>query len=254
MSLMTLDITRLHGTWWALGAARWALVGVITLLFAALGYLVHGVNRSGAVAGAAVCFALFAAGGPAAFIALLALFVVTWVATRVGRSKKQRLGTAERREGRSASQVLANLGVAALCAVVYAVQGDAWLLVASAAAMAEAAADTVSSELGQAFSRRALLITSLETVPPGTDGGISLRGTASGVLAACLMSAVSVAAGMIPVRAASIAAAAGVCGMLVDSLLGAWLERAGLVGNNAVNFSSTVAAAALGGIGATFLA
>jgi uncharacterized membrane protein len=58
---------------------------------------------------------------------------------------------------------------------------------------------------------------------------------------------------MIPARGASIAAAAGVCGMLLDSLLGASLERAGVVGNDAVNFASTVAAAVLGGLGARFV-
>ncbi len=124
---------------------------------------------------------------------------------------------------------------------------------AMAAAMAEAAADTVSSELGQAFSRRALLITSLETVPPGTDGGISIRGTAAGILAACVMSAVCVAAGIIPMRWASLAALAGVCGMVVDSLLGASLERGGWLGNDAVNFASTVTAAIVGGVGASLL-
>jgi len=253
MSLMGLEIVRLHGSWWAQGEARLGLAGAITALFAGLGYAVHGVNRSGAVAGAVVCFALFAAAGPGAFVALLTLFIVTWIATRVGRSKKQRLGTAERGEGRSASQVLANLGAAALCAVLYAARGEAWWLLVSAAAMAEAAADTVSSELGQAFSRRALLITSFETVPPGTDGGISIRGTASGVLAACVMSAVCVGTGMIPMRWGSIAAASGVCGMLVDSLLGASLERGGFVGNDLVNFASTVVAAVLGGLGASFL-
>ncbi len=253
MSLMGLEIARLHGSWWAAGEARLGLAGLITALFAGLGWAVHGVNRSGAVAGAAVCFALFAAAGPGAFVALLALFVVTWIATRVGRSKKQRLGTAERGEGRSASQVFANLGAAAICAVMFAVRGEAWWMPAMAAAMAEAAADTVSSELGQAFSRRALLITSLETVPPGTDGGISIRGTAAGILAACVMSAVCVAAGIIPMRWASLAALAGVCGMVVDSLLGASLERGGWLGNDAVNFASTVTAAIVGGVGASLL-
>jgi uncharacterized protein (TIGR00297 family) len=140
-----------------------------------------------------------------------------------------------------------------VCAVFYAVRSEPLLLLAASAAMAEAAADTVSSELGQAFSRRALLITSLQTVPPGTDGGVSIRGTASGVLAAGVMSAVCVAAGMIPVRWASVAVLAGVCGMLVDSLLGASLERGGRLSNDSVNFASTVAAAMLGGLGASFI-
>lgn len=223
-----------------------ALVAGVTAAFAALGYAVRGVNRSGAVAGAVVCFALFAAAGPGAFAALLAVFAITWIATRVGRARKVRLGTAERGEGRRASQVVANLGVAAGCAVLYAVRGEALWLVGIGAAMAEAAADTVSSELGQAFSRRALLITSLETVPPGTDGGISIRGTASGVLAAALVGAVCATTGLIPQRSAEIATVAGVAGMLVDSLLGAWFERARQMSNDAVNFAGTITAAVLG--------
>ena len=224
----------------------WAMA--VTAGFAALGYVVHGVSRSGAVAGAMVCLALFASAGPAAFVALLTLFVITWIATRIGRSRKVRLGTAERGEGRKASQVLANLGVVTLCAICYAIRGEDWWLVAIAAAMAEAAADTVSSELGQAFSRRALLITSLERVPPGTDGGISLRGTASGVLAAIVMSGMCVLAGLIPQRAAGVAAIAGVVGMLVDSFLGAWFERARQLSNDAVNFLGTATAALAGSV------
>lgn len=233
---------------WAQDGVRMAWVAAVTAGFAVLGYAVRGVNRSGAVAGAAVCFALFAAAGPGAFAALLAVFVITWIATRVGRARKVRLGTAERGEGRRASQVLANLGVAAGCAALYAVRGEALWLVAMAAAMAEAAADTVSSELGQAFSRRALLITSLETVPPGTDGGISIRGTASGVLAAGLVGAVCAAAGLIPQRLAAVAAVAGVAGMLVDSLLGACFERSRQMSNDAVNFAGTITAAVLGAV------
>ena len=225
-----------------------AWVAGVTAGFAILGYAVRGVNRSGAMAGAVVCLALFGAAGPGAFAALLAVFVITWIATRVGRARKVRLGTAERGEGRRASQVLANLGVAAGCAALYALRGEAFWLVAMAAAMAEAAADTVSSELGQAFSRRALLITSLETVPPGTDGGISIRGTASGVLAAGLVGAVCAAAGLIPQRLAAVAAVAGVAGMLVDSLLGACFERSRQMSNDAVNFAGTITAAVLGAL------
>ena len=49
-----------------------------------------------------------------ALIPALAVSVLAFAATRVGRAKKERLGTAERRQGRSASQVAANLGLAAL--------------------------------------------------------------------------------------------------------------------------------------------
>jgi uncharacterized membrane protein len=42
---------------------------------------------------------------------------------------------------------------------------------------------------------------------------------------------------------AGIALVAGVCGLFFDSLLGATLERRGWIGNDLVNFSSTVFAA-----------
>jgi uncharacterized protein (TIGR00297 family) len=243
---MALHIVRMAGIWWAQDAPHWAVAGAITALFALIGYAVRGVNASGALAGAAVCLALIVGAGPGAFVTLLALFVMTWIATRVGRSRKQRLGTAERPAGRNASQVLANLGVAAAGALLYGARGDSVFLIASAAAMAEAAADTVSSELGQAFSRRALLITSLERVPPGTDGGVSLRGTASGMVASLAMGAVAATAGMIPQHVVGVVAVAGVLGMLFDSLLGAWLERAHRLGNDSVNFAGTLTAALVG--------
>ncbi|MBA3914751.1 MAG: DUF92 domain-containing protein, partial [Acidobacteriales bacterium] len=49
-------------------------------------------------------------------LALLTVFILAWVTTRFRRSRKQNLGTAERADGRSASQVLANLAIAAACA------------------------------------------------------------------------------------------------------------------------------------------
>jgi len=112
-----------------------------------------------------VCFALFSGAGPGAFAALLTVFALTWVATRVGLAGKQRMGTAERGEGRRASQVLANIGVGGLCAALYGWWGDPRLLIAMTAALCEAAADTVSSECGQAFGTQARLITTFEWVP-----------------------------------------------------------------------------------------
>ena len=66
-----------------------------------------------------------------------------------------------------------------------------------AGALAEAAADTVSSECGQAFSDRARLITTFEEVAAGTDGGVSLVGTLTGACAALLVSAVCLLTGVL---------------------------------------------------------
>jgi uncharacterized protein (TIGR00297 family) len=224
---------------------RIVLAGGITLAFTAVARAVRGVSRSGALAGAVVSFVLYLCAGPGAFVVLISVFILTSITTRLGYSKKQRLGTAEKRDGRTASQVIANLGPATAAAVLFAFRGEAAFLLALVAALAEAAADTVSSECGQAASATARLITNWKQVPAGTDGGISPIGTLSGTGAALLVGLVAVAVRICSWRWFPIAVGAGVVGMLLDSLLGATLERRRLLDNNRVNLSSNVVAAAL---------
>lgn len=113
------------------------------------------------------------------------------------------------------------------------------------AALAEATADTVSSEIGQAFGGKPFMLTTLRRVPPGTDGAISLTGTLAGIAAAAIIAATGAPAlGMSP-AACAIAFAAGVAGLFFDSLLGATVERKGWINNDLVNFSSTAFAAAV---------
>jgi len=227
-------------------AQKLAAFAVFTLLFAALGRAVRGVTTTGAIAGAAVCFALLWAAGIGAFVALLTVFLLTWVATRIGYSRKQHLGTAEARTGRDALQVLANLGMAAGCAVLYAtLRPDPRLLVAMSAALAEAAADTVSSEIGQAVGGAPRLITTWRKVAPGTDGAITVAGTLAGAAAAIAVAFVCALVHIFAWKSLAVCAGAGVAGMIFDSLLGATLERRRILGNNAVNFASTVIATVL---------
>jgi uncharacterized protein (TIGR00297 family) len=223
-----------------------AAFAALTLLFATLGRLVRGVTTAGAVAGAAVCFALLWAAGLGAFAALLTVFLLTWIATRIGYSRKQHLGTAEAGTGRDGLQVLANLGAACACAILYAaLRPERRLLIAMAAALAEAAADTVSSEIGQALGGTPRLITTWRTVASGTDGAITLAGTLAGAVAAVAVASVCALARIFEWKLLAVCAGAGVAGMIFDSLLGATLERRRVVGNNAVNFASTVIAAVL---------
>jgi uncharacterized protein (TIGR00297 family) len=248
MQLNGFDLTRISPGWWMAQPVRLWVVCAVTVAFAALGYLIRGVSRSGAIAGAVVCFALFAAAGPGAFAALFSIFVVTWLATRVGRGRKQRLGTAEAGAGRTAAQVFANLGVAGGCALVYGSCGSKVLLLAMTASLAEAAADTVSSEIGQAFSESARLITTFEQVPAGTDGGITLGGTVAGLFAAALVGLSCTQTGLVLMGRLWEVVACGVLGMLLDSYLGARFERRGRLSNNAVNFIGTAVAALAGGM------
>jgi uncharacterized protein (TIGR00297 family) len=187
---------------------------------------------------------------------VMAVFVLTWISTQLGRERKERLGTAEKQHGRTASQVAANLGLAALVSSELTqswIANSGWfsrapllpLLAVGLAALAEAAADTVSSEVGQVWGGQPRMITTLRPVEPGTDGAISLAGTLAGILAAGIVSGV----GMLALGGGGaifwISCAGGVFGLFFDSLLGATLERRGWLNNDAVNFLSTASAAAI---------
>ena len=197
--------------------------------------------------GVLAAFVLMLVAGFPGFLSLATVFVITVVATRWGRARKQQLGVAERRTGRRASQVAANLGAACLCGLpaIWFLRASDALLVGAMAALAEAAADTASSEVGQATARRAYLITDFRDASIGTNGAISIEGTSAGSVAACIVAWVSAFFGVVSWNATPLIALAGIAGMFLDSVLGATWENSGKMGNDSVNFVSTVFAADL---------
>lgn len=241
-------------------AAAWSLGLSAILGFAT--YSLRAATAGAALTGAAINASLMYATSTyhyefqrTAVVPVLAVFLLTFGATRAGRARKERMGIAERRMGRSAAQVAANLGLAALItdrllegwagAHGWPTRGGGVLFAPALAALAEAAADTVSSELGQVMGGRPRMITTLRAVEPGRDGAISLAGTAAGLMAAFAVAGAGVLAVGGGAKVLWVATAGGAAGLVFDSLLGATLEQAGMLNNDAVNFLSTACAAAV---------
>ena len=243
--------------WCTVSALRYALtewssaaqIGLgFSLALALLVFLARAATLAAALTGGVITAVLTLGLSPwyqSALPSLLALFVLTWTATRFGRSKKEQLGVAEDKRGRNAAQVAANLGVAALAASMalgHPFRGT-WYAVMVASALAEATADTLASELGEVLGGPPLLLTTRRRVAPGIDGAISLAGTVAGTSGAVLIVLVAVPTlGLTPGDAVC-AGLGAIAGLFVDSLLGATAERRGWLNNDAVNFLSTLAAA-----------
>ncbi len=121
------------------------------------------------------------------------------------------------------------------------------LLAGFAASFAAKLADTFGSEIGKRWGRHTLLITSLQPVPPGTEGAISLEGTAASLLGSALMSLVMLSLGFLrgwPLLA--LVTGVGLVATLAESLVGATLQRRwGWLSNEVVNGLQTLLAALL---------
>jgi uncharacterized protein (TIGR00297 family) len=235
--------------------------------------LLRSVTPFAAVTGAVLSFSLFLSTlasnrpwGRTSLVPLLILFVLTYLATRFHRERKSRTGNAEAKFGRNAGQVAANIGVASV--VMPILMSPNWLLQTSrgwqivgvaifpamVAALAEAAADTVSSEIGQAVGGEPRMLTTWRKVAAGTDGAITFKGTLAGLAAALLIVLVSMKVLQLTSRVGVLAFGGAVFGLFFDSLLGATLERRGWINNDTVNFLSTFAAAVFAGSAAVIAA
>ena len=225
---------------------RQLLVGaVVNLIVAGAAWLAGTVQPSGAVAGYLLGTAIYAFSGWRGYLILAIFFVLASGSTKVGYEQKAARRIAQEAGGRrGARHAIANVGLAAFLALLAAgtIHGTA-MLIAFTAALATAVFDTVSTEIGQVYGKHPVLITTLRLVPPGTDGAVSLEGTAAGLLAGAILCAVAWGTGMIPLAGAAVAVAASFIGTTAESYIGATVEAMKLVDNEAVNFANTLVGA-----------
>jgi uncharacterized protein (TIGR00297 family) len=197
----------------------WLLAALVAGLAAALAWRGRSLTAGGAVAATAVGTAIGAALGPAGLAILAAFFVPSSLLSRLLPAPPPGDAKGDRRD---AAQVLANGGAAAAAALLEFARPGLGLW-AAAAALAAASADTWATTIGVWSGRAPKSILDRSAVAPGTSGGVTLPGTAAGVLGA-LAVGVPVAMAGGGVRAAAAATLLGAAWMLGDSILGAAVQ------------------------------
>jgi uncharacterized protein (TIGR00297 family) len=223
----------------------------------ALGYVAYALGTAsvtGVLTG--VLLALFAVilGGYGWFVLLVTFFGLGGLASKYRYDEKLDRGIAEENEGaRGGGNVLANSAVALVAVVGYAASDPVGVdpLVfqfAFGGAVAAALADTFSSEFGGLFDSPRL-ITTLEPVPPGTDGGVTWQGAVAGAVGSGIIAALGALFFGFGGVATAVVLVAGFFGMIVDSFLGATLEG-GRVGNQGVNLLATLVSGVVAAVAA----
>jgi uncharacterized protein (TIGR00297 family) len=230
------------------GAAEVALGLGVTFAVGYASYALGTASVPGMLTGVLLGLMTVVLGGLGWFAVLLSFFGIGGLSTKFRYDRKVDRGVAEENEGaRGTGNVLGNATVALVAVVGFAasahlpVTGELFKF-AFAGSLAAAMSDTLSSEVGGLYDGPRL-ITTLEPVPPGTDGGVTWQGEVAGVAGAALVAGLAVVLlGLSGPVGGAVVAAGGFAGMTADSVLGATVEG-GRVGNQFVNFAATVVGA-----------
>ncbi len=233
-----------------LGATEISIALAITAALGYASYALETASIAGMLTGVLLGLLTIVLGGYGWFVVLISFFAIGGLSTKFRYDRKEDLGVAEDNNGaRGTGNVLGNAAVGLVAVLGYAASEAAFLpidselfLFAFAGSVATAMSDTLSSEIGSVFEQPRL-ITTLEPVDPGTDGGVTWQGEVAGVVGATIVAVISYALfPEVDAVGAAIIVAAGFVGMTVDSLLGATLEGP-LLGNQGVNFLATLSGA-----------
>lgn len=224
-----------------------ALVGVvITVLLAIAAYRLRALTAPAATVAVGFGSVIVVLGG-FAYLGLLALFLLaSGLVTRYHFEEKARKSVQEGRSGeRGVTNVLAHIFLPTVLLLVAAFLPTQMPMEATsflyASAIAFGASDTFASELG-ILSGSAVAILTLHPVPPGTNGGVSVRGQVYAVFGA--LTTALIGAGLfwafgnplvyLPLFIGGVTVA-GFLGCQFDSILGETLENRGYLTKGATN-------------------
>ena len=184
------------------------------------------LDISGALAAFLLGAIIFGLGGIQYTVPIVLFFISSSFLSKIGKERKKKIENSYQKSGiRDLYQVFANGGIPAIILIsIYLFSSD-HLFPVYLSALAAATADTWSTELGIYSKKNPKLITTFETVTPGTSGAVSLKG----LLFSLFGSAFIAASGFLyfntdPLILFFLVTISGFSGSLIDSFIGATLQ------------------------------
>lgn len=218
---------------------------IIIFLLAVLAVKFKKLTIMAGILGGVIGSFIWIISGYTGLLLMASFFLLGTLATLWGIGIKYKNGFAENElSTRDERQVFANAGIPfllCLITVIYPTQTKVVNLMI-AASFSAATADTISSEMGNMYGKNFYNIVTLRRDIKGMNGVVSLEGTWFGVTGSCMIAFVYALLNSWNLHF-FIIILAGTIGNIVDSILGATLERKNYLTNNQVNFLNTATGA-----------
>lgn len=195
---------------------------VLSALFALAAFWAERLSLDGMYAAIVVGTFVFGLGGWEVALLLILFFISSAIWSGTTADISDQSGQNVRRDG---YQVWANGFWIVMCLVLMVFYNAQLFLIGAIGALATATADTWSTELGSRSKKSTYLITNFINVSPGTDGGVSFRGTFAALSGSALIAVVTIYMFSLSLQQFLIIFTAGFLGSLIDSYFGAIFQQ-----------------------------
>lgn len=232
---------------------RILLICVFALVLGIGAYWAKAADSDAVLSETIVCLLVILFGGLTWFMLLLVFYLLGGGFTRYGYAHKAKLGIAQSHGGvRGYKNVYSNSLVPLVLAVCFGIYRNEMFseifIYAFIASVATANGDTLASEIGETSRSKPRMITTLKETEPGVDGGVTPLGEAASFAGALIIGLLAMVMGMTDAFGIAAGVIGGFLGTNFDSLLGATLQRRGILSNNGVNLVATGFGALVGAV------
>ncbi len=228
--------------------SNWLNAFLINFIFIFFGQNLPFLTKKGWIHAGILGTLLWGAIGWQGWMSVCIYLLIGTLVTKIGFKNKASRGIAEARGGkRGPENVWGSAATGCSLALLSYLfpQYSLVFMVGFASSFAAKLSDTFASEIGKRFGKRTFLITSFKSVPPGTEGAVSLEGSIAGLIGSAFMTFVMIKLSIISgLYVAIIVLFSGYLATILESYIGALIQnRISWMSNELVNSIQTTLAA-----------